>query len=154
MHKENLKPVRRLRKIYHDVECTHGEMKRVKRPNIEIRMEQDSLNLEYTEELCNYNNPIKLYNENKQKACALIFSYCNKVMQSRIEESSNFETEIHNDPLKLLDVIKHKMYNPARAKHEFVLLTELLSQLLTTLQSEDANLIDCMKRFKQVKDII
>ena len=76
MNKQDLKLVRRLTKIYHEVESTHDEMKRVKRPNIEIMMEQDGFNLEYTEELQNYNNQIRLYNENKHKAYALIFSKC------------------------------------------------------------------------------
>ena len=91
MDEEDLKP------IYHEVESFHGELKKVKRPEIKICMEQDGYNLEYTEELENYNNKIMLYKENKHKAYALIFGFSNRVMQSWKQENSKFESKIRND---------------------------------------------------------
>ena len=46
------------------------------------------------------------YNENMQKAYVQIFGYCNKVMKSQIEKNANYESEIQNDPLRLLKKIK------------------------------------------------
>ena len=155
MNEANLKPVWMLAEIYHEIEGSQSQAtKRVKRPKIKIRIEQDGFNLDYTKELRNYNNRIMLYNENKHKAYVVIFAYCNKVMQSQIEESLNFGMGNWNDLLKLLNVIKLKMYDPARVKYKFVLSTKFLLQVLTTLQSQDKNLMDYMKRFKQVRDII
>ena len=44
-------------------------------------------------------------------------------MQNRIEEVKDFESRIRNDPLELLKEIKTKMYDPARAKYEYVMIT-------------------------------
>ena len=45
--------------------------------------------------------------QNMDEAHALIFSsYCNKIMQNRIEEHLGFESKIWDDPIKLLVAIK------------------------------------------------
>ena len=92
--------------------------------------------------------------DNKIKAYGLIFSHCNKVMQNRIEETPNFEADIRDDPLMLLREIKKKMYDPARAKYEFVTLTESLKRILSTTQENDEDLVQYTKRFKQARDIV
>ena len=67
---------------------------------------------------------------------------------------SNFDSEIRDNPFKLLDAIKDKMYDPARAKYEHALLTEsIIRALLNAKQEFDEDLIDCTKRFKQAKDV-
>ena len=67
---------------------------------------------------------------------------------------SNFDSEIRDNPFKLLDAIKNKMYDPARAKYECASLTEsIVRALLNTKQEFDEDLIDYTKRFKQAKDI-
>lgn len=81
------------------------------------RKKVSSYNIEYKEALHAHNMHKQTYKENKPKAYALIFSYCNKVTQNHIEESPVFEAEIRNDPLRLLREIKKKMYDPARAKY-------------------------------------
>ena len=79
----------------------------------DIKIEQDGYDLEYTENLPNYNTRLYTHKENKHKAYSLIFGYCNKIMQNRIEEISDFETRVRNDPLVLLEEIKTKMYDPS-----------------------------------------
>ena len=75
-------------------------------------------------------------------------------MQNRIEETKDFETIIRDDLIKLLEEIKKKMYNPARAKYKYVTLTESLKRILDTKQEDDESLIDYTKRFKQARDIV
>ena len=41
-------------------------------------------------------------------------------MQTRIEESTEFEQKIQNDPFVLLDIIKLKMYGQVREKYKYV----------------------------------
>ena len=146
------RPRRQLANIYQLDE--EGQPTDVKREDIEIKLEQDGYDLEYTEELRNYNQRVQVYEENKYKAYALIFGYCNKTMQSRIEEIGDFETRIRNDPLVLLSEIKQKMYDPARAKYEYVSLTESLSRILNTTQLDDESLVNYTKRFKQAREIL
>ena len=120
-----------------------------------LKIEQQGYDLDYKEKYRAYNTRKEQFEDNLIKAYALIFSYCNKVMQNRIEEMTDFDTQIRNDPIKLLEVIKEKMYDPARAKYEFVSLTEAFSRLIVeTKQEKDESLIDYTKRFKQTKDIL
>ena len=75
-------------------------------------------------------------------------------MKNRTQEQSNFESEIRNDPFKLLESIKEKMCDPARAKHEYASLTDAINRaLVDAKQSHGKDLIDYAKRFKQAKDI-
>ena len=46
------------------------------------------------------------------------------------------------------------MYDPARAKYEFVALTESITRILNTKQEDEEGLVDYTKRFKQAKDIL
>ncbi len=75
-------------------------------------------------------------------------------MKSRIEESSNFDTIICNNPIELLKAIKLNMYHPTRAKYEFVSATKVMLRLLSLEQEDGESLLDYTKRFKQAKDIL
>ena len=62
------------------------------------QMIQQGHDIKYQEELKDYNSRKLVYEDNKIKAYALIFGYCNKVMQNRIEETPTFESKIRDDP--------------------------------------------------------
>ena len=51
-------------------------------------------------------------------------------MNNRIEEVSDFEGRIRDNPIELFKKIKEKMYDPARAKYKYISLTELFSRLI------------------------
>jgi hypothetical protein len=93
--------------------------------------------------------------QNLTKAYALIFSTdCNKTMQNQVEEHPTFETTIHDDPIELLNKIKVLMHNPIRAKYPFASLTKAISRILNLKQSENEGLLDCVKRFKESRDVM
>jgi hypothetical protein len=48
----------------------------------------------------------ELYTTNMFKAYAMIWTQCSKVMQTNISNTSNFEPEINNNPIKLLNIIR------------------------------------------------
>ena len=73
-------------------------------------------------------------------------------MYNRIEEVSNFESEIRNDPFKLLELIEMKMYGQMRAKYKYFQVTDTLLQFLTTKQDHREYLTDFAKRFKHTRD--
>ena len=85
-----------------------------------MKILQDGDDIEYREELREYNARARQYDENKSKTYVIIMDYCNKTIQNRIEEVKDFESRIRNDPLELLKEIKTKMYDLARAKYEYV----------------------------------
>ena len=55
-------------------------------------------------------------------------------MQNRIEETSEFEAKIRNNPWEILSTIKLRMYGQVRAKYEYVQPTDTLIQFLTLKQ--------------------
>ena len=72
-------------------------------------------------------------------------------MTNRIKEMMEYKT-IKDNPFKLLEEIKKKMYEPGRVKYAWVGFTKQISGLLTTKQEENESLVDYTKRFKQVRD--
>ena len=136
-------PISKPTRLY--VRCTDVNSKTdVEKMNMEVK--QQGYDIEYTEELREYNERKKLYSSNMVKAYALIFSLCIKTMQSRIEEMSNFEKEIKNNPIKLLEAIKEKMHDPSRVKHEYATLTESIARVLVgTKQEFDEDLVSLHK---------
>jgi hypothetical protein len=116
---------------------------------------QAGMDIMYQAELERYLERKNTLEQNLTKAYALIFStYCNKTMQNRVEEHSEFETSIRDDPIELLNKIKVLMHNPIRAKYPFASLTKAISRVLNLKQSENKGLLDYIKRFKESRDIM
>ena len=84
----------------------------------------EALLIQYKEELREVNKCWRTYVDNKFKAYAYIFRQCNKAMQTRLENDTDFKSKIKNKPLELLKVIKMKMYDPSKVKNPFITLTE------------------------------
>ena len=74
-------------------------------------------------------------------------------MQNRIEEHTEYERKIKNNPIELLLAIRKLMYEPTRAKYCFASLTNGLFRLLTCKQQDNEGTLDYIKRFKQERDI-
>ena len=119
-----------------------------------MKFEQDGYDIKYTEELQEYHKRKNINKENKPKAFVLIFGYCNKVMHGRIEESTEYETLILDNLIKLLKEFRKKMYNVARAKYQYTTLTESLQQIFDTKKDKNESIMDYTKRFKQTRDIV
>ena len=76
------------------------------------------LDKEYDARLKHYIRKDEDFDENWMKAFAYIFeNYCTKEMQVAIRELPNFEKEIQNEPLKLLEEVKGLMHTPRRARY-------------------------------------
>jgi hypothetical protein len=105
----------------------------------------------YQAELKRYLERKDTLEQNLTKASALIFStYCNKTMQKWVEEHPEFEMNIRDDPIELLNKIKVLIHDPIRAKYPFASLTEAISRK----QSENEGLLDYVKRFKESGDVM
>ena len=75
------KPVRQLA----DFNDKHGKP----RKQMDVTIKQEGLNIDYKEELLEYNDRKKTFENNCIKVGALIFSYCNKTMQNHLSEISD-----------------------------------------------------------------
>ena len=115
----------------------------------ERNLEQIGNDIIYQEETKRYLDRKGDLEENLTKAYALIFSqYCNKTMQSRVEEHQDFTTTIRDDPIELLKKVRVLMHDPVRSKYPFASLTEAMSRMINLKQMEQEQLLDYVKRFK------
>ena len=73
-------------------------------------------------------------------------------MQNRIKETTNFESDIWNNPFVLLKTIKLKMYGQVWVKYEFIKPTDTILQFLSLKQEHGESLVDYVKQFKQSVD--
>ena len=95
------------------------------------------------------------FDENWMKAFAYIYeSFCTKEMQVAVKKLPNYEKEIQNEPLKLLEEVKALMHAPRRARYPFMSLTENLATLINVKQNNSEQLVDYLERFEQDKMII
>ena len=109
----------------------------------EAAIEQVGLDIKYQEELRHFLDQKDSLRQGLIKAYALIFSnYCNKTMQNRIEEHPDFEIEIENNPIELLEAIKALMHDPVLAQYPLVMMTDALTRLVNVKQMESEPLLD------------
>ena len=108
----------------------------------------------YSAELDEYVKRKNVYEMNLAKAYALIFGYCSRTIQTRIETHPKFEEEIQDNPIELLKVIKIIMNDPEKSRYPYASLTEAMARIVNIKQHDRENLLDYSKRFKQAKDIL
>ena len=126
-----------------------------KTSQVEKDLDQTGLDIMYQEELKRYLERKEDLEGNMTRAYALIFSqYCNKTMQSRVEEHKDYLTTIRDNPIELLKKIKILMHDPVRSKYPFASLTEAISRMINLKQMDNEQLLDYVKRFKQTRDIM
>ncbi len=75
-------------------------------------------------------------------------------MQSQIREHPDFESKIKNDPIALLDAIKILIHDHVRAQYPMVSMTEALTWLVNAKQMENEPLLDYVKHFKQLHNVV
>ena len=118
-------------------------------------LEQGGFDIKYQEELRRFLDRKDNLRQNLIKAYALIFtSYCNRTMQSRIEEHPDFESKIENNPIELLEAIKTLMHDPIRAQYPMASMSDALTRLINVKQMDNEPLLDYVKRFKQLRDVV
>ena len=75
-------------------------------------------------------------------------------MWTAIKEDPKFETEIRDEPLRVLEAISTLMYTPVRARYLFSTLAETLSSVFNIRQIQDEKLVDFIERFNQEKQLV
>ena len=109
----------------------------------EKEIEDKQLREDYRVDYDWYKKDVRRFNENWVKAYALIWkNYCSKEVQVVLEEMSDFDSRIKNDPVELLKEIETLMHVPQRAKYPPLTLVEVLSEFTKIKQGEKESLID------------
>ena len=112
------------------------------------------LNIAYQEKLRKHLDRKEALSDGMKKAFALIFdSYCTRKMQHKVEEHVNYDTQVHNDPIALLEVIQQNMHTRVQAQPECVTVYTAIHRLYNDRQRENEPLLDYYKRYKENRDI-
>ena len=67
-------------------------------------------------------------------------------------DAPKFKEEIKNNPFKLLEEIKMRMYDLSSMRYPFVSLMDQLSHCMGTRQEDEETLANYTKHFKQARD--
>ena len=132
------------------------------RPKLELTEEEKKNNIIPREKELMYEKEIEawlkrrnIFDSNWKKAYSFIYQdYCTTAMKNAIQELPDFEMDIENDPLKLLNAVQKLMHTPMRAIYPFMGLIEALARLLNMKQYEDEKLFEYGDRFKQERQIV
>jgi len=95
-----------------------------------------------------------IYKDNKIKACAFIWDRCAKAMQAKVQSRSDFESQVYNNPLKLLNAIREHAMNFQDARYKMSVIPDAFRALFNSKQAEGENLTEYTRKFKAAKDII
>ena len=116
--------------------------------------ENKQYELEYKAKLDQTMKRIGQYNQNLYKAYAFLWEKCSRAMQNKISGRKDFESEIYNDPIKLLIAIKQHSLNFQDSKYEMSIITDAIRVFVNTKQKENEPLQEYTRRFKSSKDIM
>ena len=100
-------------------------------------------------------NRKSLFEANWTKTYSYILqNYCTAAMQTALKELPVFETEIKNNPLKLLEHIGVLMHTPMRALYPQLGLIETFARFLNMRQDEKEDILTYMERFKGERQVL
>ena len=108
-----------------------------KKKDEENAFEQQTFDMEYDALIQEYIERKKEFKANLNNAFALIKSFCNQTMVNKLEALPDYETNILDDPIKLIETIKILMHDPEWARYEFGSLTEAMQRVVNIKQLED-----------------
>ena len=118
-------------------------------------IEQETLNRKYEAKSAHYYNQETLFEDDWIKAYGLIYrGYCSSQMQLAIKELPNYESEVLDDPLKLLEEVEKLMHVPRKVVYPVLTLIETLSNLMSCRQGESDSLLTYLEKFKSEKNVV
>ena len=94
----------------------------------------------------------EIYNNNKTKAYSLIWERCMQAMQSKIEQRTDFDTKLYNNPIELIKAIKEHTLNYQETKYSMEIIDDALIHFLLLKKKEDP-LHEYIKKFKTAKEV-
>ena len=69
-------------------------------------MTQKQYEMDYSQDLKMYTDKVETYINNRERVAGLLWNRCNKAMQSKIENRSEYESKIKGNPIEMLKAIK------------------------------------------------
>ena len=118
------------------------------------KRENRQYELDYKAEYDEYMKRKRTLEENSYKAYAEVWARCNKAMQSKIESRKDYESEIYNDPIKLIDAIKEHALNYEESRYEMSIILDAFKSFINCRQKDNEGLQEYTRRFKVAREIL
>ena len=74
-------------------------------------------------------------------------------MQNKLAARSDFESDIINNPINLLEAIKEHSLNFQETRYKMSIISVAIKSLVSTRQKDNENLQDYTRRFRTSKEI-
>ena len=94
----------------------------------------------------------QIYENNKTKSYSIIWERCSRNVQSKIEQRTDFKSEVYNNPVKLLAAIKEHTLDYQESKYSMETINKAIVHFLLLKQKEEP-LHEYIKRFKTTKEV-
>ncbi len=99
----------------------------------EAKATQDrQFEMEYEAKLGKALHRICIYDDNLVKSFASIWERCNTAMQSRLEQRTDYESTIYNNPIELLQAIKEHSLNYQVTRYKIPIISDAFRALFGT----------------------
>ena len=108
----------------------------------------------YSQELKMFLSRKETYAKNKVKAYALIWERCSTAVQNKILAMKDYESDIKNQPIELLNAIEKFAMDYQENKYPVETILESIRIFLNTRQKETESLPDYTRRFRTNRDIM
>ena len=140
---------------YHDTEQWYPTLRTSTAANKDIKkLEDEQYTMRYKGELADTIKRIRIYDDNKCKAYALIWERCNPSMQARIEARNDFDNEIVYEPINLLKAIREHALNYQEHRYEMEIITNAFLTVFNTKEKDRESLQDYTRRFKTSIEVL
>ena len=83
---------------------------------------------------------VNKYQQNLYIAYAFLWEKYSRAMQNKIGGRKDFDTNIYNDPIKLLKAIKEQSLNFQESQYEMSIITEAIKNFFNTKQKDNESL--------------
>ena len=83
-----------------------------------------------------------IFKENKYKACTNLYKHCVKVLKSKIEARSDFESLIYNKPINLLQSIIERSLSYEEDRCKMATIIDAFKDYFQCMQLNGKSLLD------------
>ena len=116
--------------------------------------EDRQFELDYKAAYDKYMKQKRTFEENSVKAYAEIWVTCNKAMKSKIESRKDYEKQVYNKPIKLIESIKEHALNYEDSHYEMGTILDAFNAYINCKQRDKEILQDYTRRFKVAREVL
>ena len=106
------------------------------------------MELLYQAEIKSFVKRKNMYDTNRGKAFAFIYGQCNKVLQSKLQTCTDYDSEVKGNPIKLLNATEEYSMSYVENKYETSIVLDSLRNFINLRQKQDESLVDYTQQFK------